>query len=137
MENDIVYIRYCGSSAHRFHVLQRGDGQFWSGNEWSRIMDCAKHFKLHRDAQRECAALARRRYGGKPMRTFRMEVTVALVADDVDRISTDQLAEFISDAVRIDVENSVFGDGPVEGSFVQARIVLRTLVETEPTRKSF
>lgn len=137
MRDDIVFIRYCGASANRFHVLQRGDGQFWSGDGWSRIMDCAKHFRLHRDAQRECAALARQRYSGKPMRTFKMEITVALVADDVDDISKEQLADLISQAVRIDVENSVFGNGPVEGSFVQARIILRTLEETESTRRCF
>lgn len=137
MRDDIVFVRYCGSSANRFHVLQRGDGQFWSGDGWSRILDCAKHFRLHRDAQRECAALARRRYGGKPMRTFAMEITVALVADDVDDISKEQLADYIARAVRVDVENSIYGNGPVEGSFVELRLLLATLKETATTRKKF
>jgi hypothetical protein len=137
MQNDIVFIRYCGTSANRFHVLQRGDGLFWTGDGWSRILDCAAIFRSHQDAQQVCAALARQRYGGKPMRTFKMEVAVALVADDVEDISQEQLSDFIARAVRVDVENSLHNDGPVEGSFVQLRLVLPTLRETETTRKRF
>jgi hypothetical protein len=137
MKDLIVFVRYCGTSANRFHILQRGDGQIWTGEGWSRIMDCAKHFKLHRDAQREYAALARQRYGGKPMRSFKMEVSVALVADDVSDISQEQLADYIARAVRVDVENSVHNNGPIEGSFVELRLLLATLKETESTRKRF
>src|SRR4051812_31589651 len=86
MRADIVFIRYCGTSANRFHVLQRGDGLIWTGDGWSRVMDCAKIFRSHKDAQVAYAALARQRYGGKPMRTFRMEIAVALVADNVEDI---------------------------------------------------
>ena len=100
-------------------------------------MDCAKIFRQHRDAQRECVALQRRQYGGKAMRTFRLEVAVALVADDVQDIAHEQLAEFITLAVRIKVESSQFGDGPVDGSFVQLRFRLKTLEETQTTRNRF
>jgi hypothetical protein len=137
MRDDIILIRYCGSSANRFHILQRGDGQIWTGDGWSRVMDCAAIFRSHKDAQRACAALARQRYGGKPMRTFRMEVAVALIADRVEDISQEQLADFIAQAVRIDVENSLHGDGPVEESFVELRFCLRTLEETQSPRKRF
>jgi hypothetical protein len=137
MQNDIIFIRYCGSSLNRFHVLQRGDGKFWTGNGWSRVMDCAAIFWSHKDAQVTCAALARQRYGGKPMRTFRMEVAVALVADRVDEISQEQLADFIAQAVRIDVENSIHNNGPVEGSFVELRLLLASLAETASARKRF
>jgi hypothetical protein len=137
MQDSIVLVRYCGAAANRFHVLQRGDGQFWTGDGWSRVMDCAAIFRSHKDAQRACAALARRRYGGKPMRTFRMEVAVALVADEVNDISEEQLSDFIAKAVRVDVENSLHNDGPIEGSFVELRLLLATLKETETTRKRF
>jgi hypothetical protein len=132
-----VNIRYCGSDSNRYHILQRGNGDIWTGDGWSRIMDCAKVFREYRDAQLECAALQRQQYGGKPQRTFRLEMTVSLVADDVEDITQEQLAKFISRAVRIEIESSQFGDGPVEGSFVLMRIKLASLEETEAGRRRF
>ena len=132
-----VNIRYCGSDSNRFHILQRGTGDIWTGDGWSRIMDCAKIFREYRDAQMECAALQRQQYGGMPLRTFKLEMVVSLVADDVGDISPDQLAEFISQAARIQMESSQFGDGPVEGSFVQLQMKLATLEETTSARKRF
>ena len=132
-----VNIRYCGSDSNRFHILQRGNGDIWTGDGWSRILDCAKHFREYRDAQMECAALQRQQYGGKPQRTFKLEMTVSLVADDVDDITPEQLAKFISRAARIQMESSQFGDGPVEGSFVQMRLKIASLEETEPNRRRF
>lgn len=137
MQDDIIFIRYCGTSANRFHILQRGDGLIWTGDGWSRLMDCAKIFRSHKDAQRAYASLARQRYGGKPMRTFKLEVAVALVADDVNDIRQEQLADYISRAVRVDVENSIFDNGPIEGSYVELRLLLATLKETESARKRF
>jgi len=131
-----LQIRYFGADWNRYHCLQRGDGTYWTGDSWSRVLDCAKIFRQHRDAQQECVILYRRQYGGKPLRTFRLEVDVALVADDVQDITKEKLAEFIAQAVRIDVE-TIFGDGPVEGSFVQLRFRLKTLEEIESTRKRF
>lgn len=132
-----LMVRYFGADHNRYHCLQRSDGAFWTGTGWSRILDCAKVYRSHKDAQIACVALQRRQYGGKPMRTFKLEAIVALVADDVHEISQDQLAEFISKAVRLDVESSLFGDGPVEGSYVQLRLRLATLEETDSARKRF
>ena len=132
-----ILLRYFGADCNRYHVLQRGSGHFWTGDGWSSILDCAKVYRRHKDAQRACVALQRRQYGGKAMRTFRLEVAVALVADDVQDIAHEQLAEFITLAVRIKVESSQFGDGPVDGSFVQLRFRLKTLEETQTTRNRF
>lgn len=133
-----ILIRYYGADWNRYHVLQRGSGEFWTGDGgWSPILDCAKVFRLHTDAQRACLALQRRQYGGKPLRTFNMKAVVALVADKVDEISMEQLAEFISRAVRIDIESSLYNDGPVDGSFVHVKLRLATLEETESARKRF
>jgi hypothetical protein len=132
-----ILVRYFGADWNRYHCLQRGDGHFWTGDGWSKILDCAKVYRQHRDAQRACVALQRQQYGGKPMRTFRLEVAVALVADDVHEINTEQLADFIGKAVRIDIESSVFNDGPVEGSYVQLQLRLATLEETDSARKRF
>jgi hypothetical protein len=132
-----LMVRYFGADHNRYHCVQGSDGAFWTGTGWSRILDCAKVYRVHRDAQRDCTALQTKAYRGLPWRTFKVEMRIALVAANVAAISKEDLERYISDAVRIDVENSVFGDGPVEGSFVQAHIILPTLEETEPTRKCF
>ena len=49
----------------------------------------------------------------------------------------DYLNEFIAQAVRIDIESSLYGDGPVDGSYVLLQLRLATLEETHPARKRF
>lgn len=134
---DTLMVRYTGADHARRFVIQRGDGKFWTGEGYSKIMDSAKVFTDHKTAQTTCSALQYQKYKGKQMRTFKVEVSIALAADDVGSISPAVLAEYLSKALRIDMENSVHGDGPVEGSFVQARMKLSSLEETEPTRKKF
>ena len=64
-------------------------------------------------------------------------MSFTLAADDVGSISQEAIRRYIAEAFRLEVENSVFGDGPVEGSFVEARLNLLTLEETKPRRKVF
>jgi hypothetical protein len=132
-----LLVRYIGADHARRHVIQRGDGKFWTGEGWSKILDKAKVFVEHKDAQTACAALQYQQYKGKPIRSFKVEVNITLVADEVEEITQEQLTEYLSKSLRLDMENSVHGDGPVEGSFVQARMKLSSLEETEPTRKKF
>ena len=132
-----LFIRYLGSSANRHHVLQRASGEFWDGDSWTRILDCAKIFRVHKDAQRACAALQYEQYKGLPMRSFKIVMSVTLVADNVEDISEEALKTYISNSMRIDMESSLFGDGPVQGSFVQGRLILSTLKETESPRERF
>ncbi len=134
---DAVMIRYIGADHARRFVLQRGDYQFWTGDGWSKILDCAKIFYDHRAAQRACGAIQYRQYRGKKVRTFKVEMAITLVADAVEAITEEELARYIAEALRIDIENSVYGDGPVDGSFVQARLLLKTLEETRRYRKEF
>lgn len=124
-----LMIRYMGPDHARQFVIQRGDDQFWTGGGFSRVLDTAKVFRDHKRAQAAVTAIQHRRYGDKPVRSFRLEVEVTLVADDADGVSRDVLIRFLADAMRIDFETSVFGDGPVEESLVQARVKLATLEE--------
>jgi hypothetical protein len=124
-----LMVRYLGSDGNRYHVVQRGDGLFWTGRGWSRILDCAEIFRGHRDAQARCIAIQRMRYRGKPARSYRLEVTVTLCGNDVAHVTEDKLVRFLQDAVRIDVESSVFGDGPLEDVYLEARLNLTTLAE--------
>ena len=66
------------------------------------------------------------------MRTFKIEMAVTLVADNVEDISQEVLAQFIAEAVRIDVKKSSHSDGPVNGGFVQFD---PTLLFTKPPFK--
>ena len=125
-----LMIRYLGSDGNRYHVVQRGDGLFWTGKGWSRILDCAQIFRDHRAAQAQCCAIQTKRYRGKPSRSYRLEVAVTLCGDDVADVSEDMLVQFLRDAVRIDVETGVFGEGPLNGVYLEARLKLATLAET-------
>ena len=116
-------------------MIQRGDFKYWTGEGFDKILDKAKVYYDHKTAQRACAALQYRQYKGKAVRTFKVEVNITLVADEVEGISQEALTQYLSNALRLDVENSIFGDGPVEGSFVRGKMRLATLKETEAKQK--
>ena len=130
-------IRYIGSDAAMRYVLQRGDLKFWTGDGFSRVLDNAKVYHTHDAAATAVAALQYQQYKGKPIRAFKLELSIVLAADDVGAISTEEMTKWLAQALRLDVANSVFGDGPVEGSFVQARLLIRSLEETVPRRNRF
>jgi hypothetical protein len=133
-----ITVRYIGNDNHRLFCLQRGDSKYWTGDgDWSRILDEARIFQDHKSAQMTCAALQNQQYRGLPIRTFRVEVSITLAAEEVESIRKEALADYIASALRLDVSNSDFGDGPAEGSFVQARMLMATLEETQPPRKFF
>ena len=44
-----ILIRYVGVDGLRQHILQRRNGDFWTGDGWSKIRDCAKVFRKHKD----------------------------------------------------------------------------------------
>ncbi len=132
-----VMLRYVGADHARRFLLQRGDFAYWTGSDWSKIRDNAKIFSNYRAAATACSAIQYKQYKGKAIRTFKAEVSFTLAADEVGSISKEAMRRYIAEALRLDVENSVFGDGPVEGSFVEARLNLLTLEETKPRRKVF
>lgn len=138
MKNDDnkLCIRYLFADHNRKHVIQRGNGDFWTGDGWSPILDCARLFREHRAAQVAWRAIQMTRYGGKPSRTFRVEVGITLMGDDVADVTKDMLVKFLYDAVRIDVETSVFGCGPLEDVYCEARMKLATVEEHEPEREA-
>ena len=134
-----ITTRYLGNDERRPFCLQRGDSKYWTcDDDWSRILDKARIFHTHKAAQAACAALQYAVYKGKPLRTYTDAVPVALVADDVESISNEELTRFLAEVVRIDVNNTTTcGDGPAKGSFVQLRMLLGTLEETASPRKRF
>jgi len=137
MHKDCLRIRYIGQDHARMFTIQRGDFKYWDGSGWSRILDKAKVFHDHKTAAEAVTALQYQQYKGKPIRAFKLELSIVLAADDVENISQEALANYIIAALRLDVDNGVFGDGPVQGSFVQARLKMATLEETVPRRKRF
>ena len=132
-----MMIRYMGADHARRFVIQRSDDKFWTGHGWSDILDNAKVFTDHKEAQTTVSAIQYKQWQGKPVRKFKVEVEITLVGDDIDNISQEQLAVFLAKAVRIDVETSIYGDGPVDGTFVQAQMKLKTLEEKSSQGKRF
>lgn len=132
-----ITIRYIGNDQRRLFCVQRGDSKYWAGDDgWSRILDKAQIYRTHKEAQAACFALQYAMYRGLPIRTVRVEVSVTLVAGNVESIGQEELTRFLAEFVRIDVENTS-GDGPVDGSFVQLRMRLASLEETPSPRKRF
>ncbi len=137
MHKNAITIRYAGTDENRCFVLQRGDHKFWNGGGWDQRPEVAFEFGTHKAAQTACAALQYARHRGKPVRTFKVELSIVLAADDVDAIPQSSLATWLANALRLDIENVENGDGPVADSFVQARIKLNTLTETQGRRRTF
>jgi len=130
-------IRYTGNDEQRLFLVQRGDFKFWMGDGFSHIHDKAKVFHDHDSAATAVAAIQYQQFKGKPVRAFKLELDIVLAADGVEEISKEALVEYIRNSLRLNMDNSVHGDGPVEGSFVQARLRLATLEETVPRRIRF
>ena len=129
MRNEMtLMIRYLGANHSRF-VIQRGDDKFWTGNGWSRILDCAEVFREHKDAQAVTRAIQQQRFRGQPVRRFRVELTLTLTGNDVGHVNRDMLMKYLADAVRIDIATSEHGDGPVEDVYLEATMKLVTLCE--------
>lgn len=137
MNDSTLAIRYIGADQARRFVIQRGDFAFWTGDDFDVNIDAAKVYYDHKTAQKACAALQYQQYKGKPVRTFTLEVTVTLAADEVQAIPLSALVAWLGAAVRIDIENTVFGDGPVKDSFVRARMYMKSIKETKSRRKRF
>lgn len=134
---DCLRIRYIGSSCSRMHTIQRGDFAYWTGDGWSRVLDMAKVFRDYDAAATTVAALQYRQYRGLPIRAFKMELSFLLAADDVGGITVEQIKKYIANSIKLSVDNDVNGDGPVDGSFVQARLKIASLEETKPSRERF
>jgi hypothetical protein len=132
-----VTIRYMGNGVARTFLIERGDKKYWTGRNWTKNIDKAKMYPDHKSAQKACVAFQHEKYQGMPLRTFKVETEIKLVGDEIENLSEEALARFIAEAVRIDIENVIYGDGPLDNSFVQARMLLATLSETESPRDTF
>ncbi len=129
MRNEMtLMIRYLSANHSRF-VIQRGDDRLWTGDGWSKILDCAQVFRDHKDAQAVARAIQRRRFRGQPVRRFRVDVTLTLTGNDVGHVNQDMLVKYLADAVRIDIATSEHGDGPVEDVYLEATMKVATLRE--------
>lgn len=123
-----LMIRYLSANHSRF-VIQRGDDKFWTGDGWSKLLDCAEIFREHQDAQAVARIIQQRRFRGQPVRRFKVEVTLTLTGKDVGHVNHDRMVKYLADAVRIDIATSEHGDGPVEDMYLEAAMKLTTLRE--------
>ena len=125
-----LMIRYTGPDDAREYVIQRGDKMFWDGIEWVARIKNAKFFTEHKAAQVAVAALMYQRHKGKPSRKFKLTMTVTLSDAQVQNIAASDLLAWLGRALRVDIENSVYGDGPTDDSYVKAQIELDSFQET-------
>lgn len=125
-----LFVRYDGPDNARHYLIQRGDKMFWDGFDWVKDKDSAKTFHDHKAAQTTVAALMHQRHKGKPSRKFKLNLVVTLTDDNVQNIPASTLVAWLTKALRIDIENTVYGDGPTDTSYVKARADIGTLQET-------
>lgn len=126
---DCYMIRYDGPDDDREFCIQRGDNWYWTGDGWSEDYADARLFRDHRTAQTTCNILQYEKHKAKPTRQFQIKMVVTLAATDVNKITERQLIDYLVDAMRIDMETSVFGEGPTEDSYVQARVFIAGMKE--------
>lgn len=136
MNADSLAIRYIGADSARRFTIQRGDGFFWTGKKFSRTLAEAELFQDHRKAQLAVGVINYEQHKGKPIRTFKCEVSFTVVGHAVKDLTAEQLVEFLLKAVRIDVDTGVHGDGPSD-LYLLARMKLAGLEETQPVKKFF
>jgi hypothetical protein len=130
VNKNVLTIRYIGPDDAHEYVVQRGDKMFWSGFNWVKTIDSAKVFTDHKAAQATVAALMHQRHKGKPSRKFKLNVTVTLTDENVQNIPASSLAAWLHAALRLDIENLIYGDGPTADSYVKARIEMSSFQET-------
>lgn len=134
--DESMMIRYDGDDYNRVFCIQRGDTTYWTGNGWSEDYIDAKLYEDHRTAQLACNAIQYERHAGKPIRQFKVAMTITLADPDVQEIAREEVIDFLAKAMRIDLETPVFGEGPREESYTQARVHFAKLKEIRPNRKT-
>ncbi len=131
-----LMIRYAGSDYNRTFLIQRGDGQFWSGSGFSVKEADAEVFTDKNQCQLARNTLRSKQYHGKKMRTFKFQVSFTLVGDEVDEIDMQELTEFMMAAANLNIDAGVHGDGPRE-TLVELFMRFRTLKEIRAPRSHY
>ena len=131
-----LMIRYAGSDYSRTFLIQRGDGQFWTGRGFSVRESDAEVFDDKHRCQLTRHALRSKQYHGKRMRTFKFKVSLTLIGDEVDQIDMQELTEFLMAAANLNVDSGAHGDGPRE-TMIELFMRFRTLQETRAPRSHY
>lgn len=131
---DAIAIRYTGPDHKRTYIIQRGDGKFWTGRNWSNKLSDAENFTSHKTAQAAVSAIQYERWKGRPVKVFKAEIIFTVVGDEP--VSEEEMKDWVAEAVRIDVETTQHGDGPRD-NYMIARLNLKSLEKGRSDRKVF
>lgn len=131
-----LMIRYIGTDFNREYLIQRGDGQFWTGNGFSKKQSDAEIFDDKNKCQLTRNAIRHRQYEGQPLRSFTFEVSLTLVGHEAKDIDTKELVEFLMAAANINIDAGAHGEGPRE-TMIELFMRFRTLKETAPRRSHY
>ena len=131
-ENTLM-IRYVGTDYNRTFLIQRGDGQFWTGNGFSVKESDAEIFDDKHKCQLTRNAIRHGQYAGQPVRTFTFKVSLTLVGHEAKDIDMEELTEFLMAAANLNIDAGAHGDGPRE-TMIELFMRFKTLRETKPPR---
>lgn len=129
-------VRFVGTDDDRKFLLQRGDNWFWTGDGFSPYRDDAQEFADKREADLARHALKYDEYRGKPMRTFKLTVSLTVIGDAVKGLTVQELAAFLVKAMHVNIDTGSHGDGPGT-TYVLPRFHAKTLTETPAPRPRY
>lgn len=116
-----VTVRYTGQDATRRFLVQKRDGQFWTGRRWADRLDAARLYHCLRDAQLACLSIQRRRWRGKRVRKYRCELTVTVAGNEP--VTADAVREYLLRALNLNIDVVAHGDGPGQSVVVVAALL--------------
>lgn len=136
-DDTTLAVRYVGADHARRYLIQRGDGQFWTGDGFSPVQANAELFADKQGVQQTFRAMMFDEYRGKPMRTFRCEVEFVVVGEEVEGMDVEVLNDFLFKSIALNIDTATHGNGPMPGTYVLPQIRLAGLAETPRPRPLF
>lgn len=136
-DDTTLAVRYVGADHARRYLIQRGDGQFWTGDGFSPTQADAELFADKQLVQHTLRGMMIDRYLGRPQRTFRCEVAFTVVGDNVEQMDEQVLKDYLFRAINVNLDTAAHGNGPIPDSYVLPQIKLAGLTETRRPRRLF
>lgn len=136
-DDTTLAVRYVGADHSRRYLIQRGDGEFWTGEGFSGVQNDAELFADKQQVQGVLRSIMFDKYRNKPMRTYQCEVTFTVIGDDVETMDPEVLNDFLFKSIVLNIDTGAHGNGPIPNTYVLPQIKLAVLNEIPRPRRLF
>lgn len=128
-------VRIVGGPAARRYLLQRSDGKFWgSMSRWVVRENKALVYRTVREAQAGCRPFINRQTRGEPRRQFACTLSVSVIGNDTDRVTADDVADYLRKALVMGIDYEMRYDGPLADQHVEVRARVGSMAEVVSVR---